>query len=261
MDAQERAVEALLELGLTEYEARCFVALSRVPQGTAKDVSRIADIPRSRVYDSIERLQRRGLVNVQQSKPRQYQAVSKQIALDHLREEYRSRIDVVDQTIGEIESPSQDDGGTWEVADHEHVLSQVVTLIDTAEEDLFYLAADEALFETDVLEALRKAADRGVELTVEAPAELLDTVADRLPEARILENELVSNADLAASVGRIVLVDRETAIVSTRHDDDLPGVTNERALWSKGLDHGLVVTVQEMLLTWSDAFRETPPEA
>lgn len=56
----EEAVTSLEELGLTEYEARCFVALTRLSKGTAKEVSQVADVPRSRVYDTIERLERTG---------------------------------------------------------------------------------------------------------------------------------------------------------------------------------------------------------
>ncbi|MFT4923715.1 MAG: sugar-specific transcriptional regulator TrmB, partial [Haloarculaceae archaeon] len=45
---QDEAIELLQELGLKEYEAKCFVALCRLPQGTAKDISEISDVPRTR---------------------------------------------------------------------------------------------------------------------------------------------------------------------------------------------------------------------
>ncbi|PSQ46397.1 hypothetical protein BRD15_09160 [Halobacteriales archaeon SW_6_65_15] len=64
MDEAEAAIDALEQLGLTEYEARCFVALTRLPHGTAKEVGQVADIPRSRVYETMDRLQDRGLVDV-----------------------------------------------------------------------------------------------------------------------------------------------------------------------------------------------------
>lgn len=54
MAVETDAIEALTELGLTEYEARCFVALSQLTQGTAKEISRVADVPQSRVYDVTE---------------------------------------------------------------------------------------------------------------------------------------------------------------------------------------------------------------
>jgi len=59
------AVEQLTALGLSTYAARTFVALVSLGKGTAQDVSEIADVPRTRVYDAVEELRERGLVDVQ----------------------------------------------------------------------------------------------------------------------------------------------------------------------------------------------------
>ncbi|MFC7173527.1 TrmB family transcriptional regulator [Haloplanus litoreus] len=72
----EEAVRTLRTFELTEYEAKCFVALTRLREGTAKEVSEVADVPRARIYDSMDALQDRGLVSVQESKPRRFRAVS-----------------------------------------------------------------------------------------------------------------------------------------------------------------------------------------
>ena len=64
-DTLNKAVTALQELGLKEYEAQCFVGLSRLPSGTAKQLSEITDVPRTRVYDAIRLLEAQGLVEVQ----------------------------------------------------------------------------------------------------------------------------------------------------------------------------------------------------
>ncbi|MFC7008304.1 TrmB family transcriptional regulator [Halalkalicoccus salilacus] len=99
MPTEDEAVNLLEELGLTEYEARCFVALSRVGNASAKEVSDLSGVPRSRVYDAVERLHRRGLVDVQQSDPRQYQALPKDDALAVLRERYTTTLDATDEAL------------------------------------------------------------------------------------------------------------------------------------------------------------------
>lgn len=48
-DAGTVAIDQLKTLGLTTYAARTFVALQEVDGGTAKDVTAIADVPRTRV--------------------------------------------------------------------------------------------------------------------------------------------------------------------------------------------------------------------
>jgi len=69
------AVEVLQQLGLKEYEARCFVGLSRLNTGTAKQLSELTEVPRTRVYDAIRVLEAKGLVEIQHSSPRQFRAV------------------------------------------------------------------------------------------------------------------------------------------------------------------------------------------
>jgi len=45
----DEAIEVLQQLGLKEYEARCFVGLTRVSAGTAKKLSDLTEVPRTRI--------------------------------------------------------------------------------------------------------------------------------------------------------------------------------------------------------------------
>ena len=56
-NASNEAVGLLQQLGLKEYEARCFVGLSQLSSGTAKQLSESTEVPRTRVYDAIRVLE------------------------------------------------------------------------------------------------------------------------------------------------------------------------------------------------------------
>jgi sugar-specific transcriptional regulator TrmB len=60
----EEAVEVLQQLGLKEYEARCFVGLSRLQTGTAKQLSELTEVPRTRAYAAIRMLEAQVLVEL-----------------------------------------------------------------------------------------------------------------------------------------------------------------------------------------------------
>lgn len=75
-DPRAAAIEQLEQFGLSAYAARTFVALVTLGTGTAKDVSQVSDVPRTRVYDAIDELHDRGLVDVQQSSPQEFWAIS-----------------------------------------------------------------------------------------------------------------------------------------------------------------------------------------
>jgi len=57
-DPQSAAIEQLERFGMSAYAARTFVALASL--GTARDVSQVSEVPRTRVYDAIDELQDRG---------------------------------------------------------------------------------------------------------------------------------------------------------------------------------------------------------
>src|SRR6056297_1889828 len=92
-NALEEATEVLQQLGLKEYEARCFVGLSLISSGTAKQLSEITDVPRTRVYDAVRVLEAQGLVEVQHSSPQKFRAVSLDEATETLRDQYEARVD------------------------------------------------------------------------------------------------------------------------------------------------------------------------
>jgi sugar-specific transcriptional regulator TrmB len=80
------AVEALRELGLSNYEARVFVALQRLGSGTAQEVSQVSDVPRSQVYGAADDLAARGLLEVVESSPKAFRPVDLSTARDQLTE-------------------------------------------------------------------------------------------------------------------------------------------------------------------------------
>lgn len=251
MPGERAAVEALEELGLTEYEAKCFVALTRVAEGTAKEVSKLSDIPRSRVYDTVERLHERGLVDVQQSDPRRYKAVPKEAAFEKLRKDYISSIEAADRALDNVQSSENvEEEGAWSISEHEHVVDRVEALVDDAEESIHYLVADAAVVEERTLERLAAASDRGVTVVVEVGSdEIRDRIDAALPDARV---EVVSNlretVDIAEKwPGQALLVDRRSALASGVSESHLPHVTTETAIWSKGNDHGFAVWFGELL--------------
>jgi len=94
MDTPENvaeAIEVLQQLGLKEYEARCFVGLARLNTGTAKKLSELTEVPRTRVYDAIRILEAQGLVEIQHSSPQQFRAVPLEEATERSRDQYEER--------------------------------------------------------------------------------------------------------------------------------------------------------------------------
>ncbi|MFB6101231.1 MAG: TrmB family transcriptional regulator [Haloplanus sp.] len=185
---QQRAVELLQQLGLKEYEARAFVALSRRPQGTAREISETSDVPRTRVYDAIRVLGSKGLVETQHSNPKRFRAVPIDEAVETLRTEYEDRTESLRGALRGLEPTDTDEADVthevWALSGTEGIESRVHQLIDDADEEIVLVIGHESIFTEPLIERLRAARERGVRVVLGLQSEVVvDPVAEALPGA------------------------------------------------------------------------------
>ncbi|MCW4019106.1 MAG: hypothetical protein NWF00_10590 [Candidatus Bathyarchaeota archaeon] len=71
----EDVVKALIELGLTELEAKILVALQKHNNTTAKDLSVTLDVHRQQIYPALNELHKAGLVTERLGRPSQFKTL------------------------------------------------------------------------------------------------------------------------------------------------------------------------------------------
>ncbi|TYT61064.1 TrmB family transcriptional regulator [Natrialba swarupiae] len=227
---ETEAVDAFERLGLTSYEAKVFIALHRLGSGTARDVARITDVPRSQVYSVAESLEERGLLEVQQSNPIRYRPVSVEEAretlekrFEHERERAFDYVDrVSEESVGE---ETQED--IWTVRGRDRVDDRVVDLLSSAEDRIVFGTRLPALVTDEIEATLRNRATAGVSVLAVSRT---GAVRERLESLEGVECELPPDhhGDDQRS-GRIVIVDDDGILLSVVDDDG-----GETAIWSSG---------------------------
>lgn len=252
----ERTIELLQQLGLKQYEARAFVALSRLGPGTAKDVSEISDVPRSRVYDAIRVLESKGLVAIQHSNPQVFSAVETDEAVEILRSEYEQRVASLRERLGDLE-PAEPARKTtvaqdiWALSGSTGIVTRSRQLIDSSEEEVVLVIAQDNDIASGVKPKISEATARGVELVLATPsADHRDTIRETFPSADVVVTGLQwlhhpQTADDDTDIGFLLLVDREALLVSTVTGDGHP--QREQAVFGRGVDNGVVAVVRRML--------------
>ena len=86
-------VTNLLErLGLTEYEAKALDALFKLQEAQAPSISRHAQIPKTRVYDVLDRLVKKNVLIEIFGRPKKYRVIEPQKALNLLLEQKTNEI-------------------------------------------------------------------------------------------------------------------------------------------------------------------------
>jgi sugar-specific transcriptional regulator TrmB len=90
---EKLTIESLDEFGLNSYEAKSYLSLLEKNKMNAAEISRIAGIPRSRVYDTLAQLELKGLCRVISGKIKSYTAVDPSQLKDVLTNLERERTD------------------------------------------------------------------------------------------------------------------------------------------------------------------------
>ncbi|MEF8937706.1 MAG: helix-turn-helix domain-containing protein [Halovenus sp.] len=252
---QDRAVEKLQQFGLREYEAKCFVSLTKITGGTAREVSEHIDIPRTRVYEAVRSLESAGLVEIQHSSPQQFRAIPITEAIEILNERHQTRINSIEQSLREIQQASQDEEANdrpeiWSMTGRKTITTRVKRLIGEADVELLLLIGNESVLSEPLYQELSAAGNREVDIVVGAESEQLrDQLSMELPEWMVYSAEiewLRSDSDpTAPDIGRLLLVDGQYLLASTiRQGEQSP---DEQAVCGSGNCNGLVLVLRRLL--------------
>lgn len=229
------AIASLERLGLTTYEAKVFIALQKLGSGTAREVSRVADVPRSQVYSVTESLEDRGLVEVQQSSPMQYRPVSIDEARRTLRERFESESDRAFEYVETVRDQGNDGGeeqeAIWTLSGRDHVADRAIDLVRNATEHLVFAARYPDLVDDELAAAIEAAADRGVDVWVVSVNEAVRDLFDDVENVMVVSTPDPLVDDECS--GRAVLADGEVVLMSVLGErEDIPELTSETAFWT-----------------------------
>ena len=172
--------ETLLKaIGLTEYEAKAYVALLRYGTLTADKISEMAHIPLPRVYDTITELQRKGFVLVSKTRPKVFKAVPAATALDrfvetqnkHMNTQFeglRSRVKDASDILTHIEpelTVSDEGLGIWSTQKRVNISKLMEDIKQYAKKDVSMFSGDMSWI-WESTDALRGMLRKGVRIRV-----------------------------------------------------------------------------------------------
>lgn len=229
------AVDSLKRLGLSEYESKVFIALQSLGVGTARDVYRHTDVPRSQVYGAAETLEERGLVEVRQSKPMEYRPVSLEEARERLRERFEQETENAFDYLetARTESPCADEERQdfWTVKGADTIDSRIRSLLDDAEERVVFMSTHDRLVDEDIKEEL-------VGLDVDVYVISRDEgFLSRFEDDVVATVQTPPKAEREDRGGRFVMVDSDTVLLTVLRD----GSFDETAVWSSGTSFATVL--------------------
>ncbi len=128
---------SLEEFGLSQYEAQAYVALISKGTISASDLAYYSDLPRTKVYPTLLKLENKKLVIISKSKPIMCTAVAPEDAFDPIIHEQINKVNAMNTLVSKLKKASEENRksrGSEEKRYYQlsanNVQSQLQTMID-----------------------------------------------------------------------------------------------------------------------------------
>ncbi len=160
-----RLLNLLSNLGLSDYEARAYVALIALGGGNAHDVASLSKVPRTSIYKVMRGLEARDLVSQSDGKPKTFIVKSLDEVEGQIISDVREGFSILKRLEGILS-----EGGTpqlvYTIAGRERIVEKIGEMIDGSRSTLFLSSPEMKLLRLEHGDRFKAAADRGVEVTL-----------------------------------------------------------------------------------------------
>ncbi len=235
-------VDKLKILGLNSYEGKLWVALLSRGTSTAGELSSIANVPRSRSYDVLESLEKKGFIMVKLGKPIKYNAIepveviervkkqlnkdagSRLVKLDEAKDsEVITELSLLHKQGIELIDPSDISGS---IRGRDNIYNHLLFMIKEAKDSVVISTTNSGFKRKmpQLLYQLKKANKRGVQIKI---ASNLDSSCDDL----VKELNKIGVVKNLSSSSRFLITD-ESELLFMLSDDKTIHPDYDVAVWA-----------------------------
>jgi HTH-type transcriptional regulator, sugar sensing transcriptional regulator len=155
----------LRKLGLTSYQAKCYVFLVKLGPTDPRKLAAKASMPYPNAYEALGRLSDLGWVELVTRRPAVYRARDPSTILEETQSKLRETFDSLEAMYKA--TPADEAELVYTLRGKDRVLSKLVEMIRGSRSSMMLVTPAETLQGSDILlEEIRRAASRGVDIRV-----------------------------------------------------------------------------------------------
>jgi len=170
---QKEVLETLRKFGLNDYESKAYMSLVLMGPSKAGDISKNSDVPQSKIYEVLEQLTFKQLVEVLGGRPLEFKAVLPEIALQNMLSNKEKEIGDLKNNIKFLSSslkPASESavlGGIWSVKskNRDEFFNKTVEMFSRAREYAFAVTRDFSR-PPRLAEVVKRCLKRGVKVKI-----------------------------------------------------------------------------------------------
>ena len=233
MIVEKKFLAKLKDFGLNSYESKVWAALLSRGVSTAGELSDIANVPRSRSYDVLESLEKKGFVVMKLGKPIKYIAVPPSEAVERVKKRIKVQADedekILDELKGseilneltllhtqgiETQDPSEITGS---IKGRDNIYNHLEYQIKNAKESIILATTEEGFVRKakELIKQLKKANERGVAITIAAP------LGEKTKQPQDTLKEYAKFKDLKSSNTRFCVIDSSNITMMLTNDKEV----------------------------------------
>lgn len=101
-DICSEIIDNLLKIGFSQYEAKVYIASVANPKSTAYELSKLSGVPQSKIYETMKKLLKKGLVTIDGIKPVKYTVLPTEEFLNKYKSDVDNSISFLKKNINLI---------------------------------------------------------------------------------------------------------------------------------------------------------------
>ena len=153
----------LVEFGLTINAAKAYTALLKNNPSTGYEISSQTDIPRSAIYNVLNKLVGLGFANSIGDSPKRYIPLPPSALLEHLNQSHNEKLDGLQEALGNIEIDDQA-FDFWHLHGYRNIILKTKELINNAQKKIVISGWRREIDE--IQKELIAAKKRGIQVTI-----------------------------------------------------------------------------------------------
>ncbi len=197
-------VEKLKEIGFNSYEAKVYIALLKKYPATGYEVSKLANIPQARTYDTLKVLEQKNVVAASNTKPISYTPIKPKQILSSYQKRMSSTLNYLEKHLPEVKDNYNDPIIT--ISGTREIHNKIIDVIQNAKKEIYLeiWSQDYKYFEQELLNAY----NRNVEIRIVG----YDNFQTRF--GQVFEHAFAKDIEISLG-GRMVIIaaDEKEAVV------------------------------------------------
>ena len=131
----DKIIESLKDLGFNTYEAKVYVALLKHYPATGYEVSKLADVPQSRTYDTLKALSQKQVVTSTQEKPITYSPIKPSELTKRYKRKMTSNIEFLEKHLPDVKENYLDP--ILSISGDNKTLEKIIEIIKNAKKEIY----------------------------------------------------------------------------------------------------------------------------